>query len=104
MVRTISGSVITAVASAAPAVVKASRAWNSRHSSPPSGPCTPNSSSSSQPVTTGGSTIGRCTAASSSGRPGRRGRASSQASSSATGRAPHTAIAPTRSVSQTATH
>ena len=46
MARTISGKVMTAVASVAPAVVKAKRKPNQSLSRAPTGPFTPNSSSS----------------------------------------------------------
>ena len=55
------GNTITAQASVAPAVVNTRRMPNQSYSSAPTGPRTPNSTSSSQPVTTGGSTSGRCT-------------------------------------------
>ena len=77
--RTISGKDITAVASAAPPVVKTRRMPNQSCSGPPIGPRRPNSISRPQPTTTGGTTSGRCTSASSSDRPGKRPRASSMA-------------------------
>ena len=46
---------------------------------PPIGPLRPNSSSSNHPVTTGGTTSGRCTSASSRITPGNRRRASTHA-------------------------
>ena len=70
--RTITGNVITAQARLAPAVVNTSRTPNQSCSSEPIGPRMPKMISSSQPVTTGGSTSGRCTSAFSIGRPGKR--------------------------------
>ncbi len=60
--------------------------------------------SSSHPVTTGGSTIGRCTSAFNSVRPGKRHRVSTQAARMASGKPNPTALAATDSVSQTASH
>ena len=93
--RTITGNVITAQARLAPAVVNTSRTPNQSSSSDPIGPRMPNTISSSQPVTTGGSTSGRCTSAFSTGRPGKRYRASTQAISTASGSPKPTARAAT---------
>ena len=73
--RTISGSANTALACAAP-VQRKITLTPSPASIRPNGPCAPNANSSSQPLTTGGSTSGRCTAASSSTLPANRPRAS----------------------------
>ncbi len=102
--RTITGKVITAQARLAPAVVNTNRTPNQSLSSAPSGPRMPNTISSSQPVTTGGSTSGRCTRAFSIGRPGNRVRARSHAVSTATGSPNPTARAATARVSRTACH
>ena len=73
--RTISGSAITPLASAAP-VQRKITLTPSPASNRPAGPCAPKASNSSQPLTTGGSTKGRCTAASSKILPANRPRAS----------------------------
>ena len=86
MARTISGKVITATARMVPAVVKIRWMPKTRCSQPPIGPRAPNSTSSRYPVSTGGSTSGRCTKASSRVRPGKRRRTSTQATAMATGR------------------
>ena len=102
--RTISGKDITAVASAAPSVVKTRRMPNQSLSGPPIGPRTPNSISSPQPTTTGGTTSGRWTNASSSIRPGKRPRASSQATATAGTRETATDRVATSRLSRTACH
>src|SRR6478736_251941 len=83
MARTINGNDMTAVATAAPSVVNTSCSPNWRSSQPPTGPRVPSSSSSTYPTTTGGSTSGRCTMASTRNRPGNRRRVSSQAKKTA---------------------
>ena len=100
--RTISGNTITAQASAAPVSVNTSRRPNTRCSQAPTGPFTPKISSNSQPVTTGGSTSGRCTSACSTKRPGNRQRDSAVAASNATGKASATARNATPKVSRIA--
>ena len=85
-------------------MVNTRRTPNQSFSSAPTGPRMPNTISSSQPVTTGGSTSGRCTSAFSTGRPGKRVRASSHAVSTATGSPNPTARAATARVSLTACH
>ena len=96
------GKLITAQASAAPASVKARRICRARQSRAPTGPCTPNTTSSSQPVTTGGSASGRWTRAFSAMRPGKRPRARRTAVATASGRPQPTARAATPSVRRTA--
>ncbi len=98
------GNVITAQAKLAPAVVNASRTPNHASSTSPTGPRTPNTNSSSQPVTTGGSASGRCTSAFSSDRPGKRSRLRIQAITMASGSPTPTARAATASVRRTACH
>ena len=85
-------------------MVNTSRTPNQSFSNDPIGPRMPKMISSSQPVTTGGSTSGRCTNAFSTGRPGKRYRASTQAMTTASGSPKPTARAATPSVSQTACH
>ena len=102
--RTISGKDMVAVASEAPAVVKTSRMPNQSFSSDPTGPRMPKVTSSSQPTTTGGITSGRWTKASSRARPGKRRRASSQATSTAGGRPKTTERSATSRLRRTACH
>ena len=97
--RTISGSAITPAAIAAP--VQRNR---TPPDSTPKGPPGAKARSSTHPVTTGGTTSGRCTTPSSSTRPGNRNRASIQASANATGSVPAHATPPTSSDSRTTSH
>ncbi len=59
MARTATGNTITPQASEAPAVVKTNRMPNQSNSTLPIGPRMPKMTSSSHPVTTGGSTSGK---------------------------------------------
>src|SRR3546814_3097252 len=77
---------------------------NQSASTAPSGPAGVHAMSSSQPVTTGGSTSGKWTSASSSTLPGNRPLASTQASANATGSVAAIATAPTLSDSSTTVH
>ena len=86
MARTMSGKVITAVASAAPLALKASSIPKRAYSQCPNGPRVPNNTSSTYPTATGGSTRGRCTKASNSMRPGKRLRVRIHATSTASGK------------------
>src|ERR1700722_9729938 len=104
MARTITGNVITPAARLAPAVVNTNRTPNQSFSGDPIGPRTPKMIRSNHPVTTGGKTRGRCTKAFSTGRPGNRKRASTQAITMASGKPNPTALAATCSVSRTASH
>jgi hypothetical protein len=98
------GNVITAQARLAPAVVNTKRIPNQSCNSTPIGPRMPKTINSSHPVTTGGSTIGRCTSAFTAARPGKRYRVSTQATRTASGNPKATARAATARVSQTASH
>src|SRR5690348_6964577 len=84
--RTISGKPMTADASAAPVHRNASTTPNHRSSQLPIGPCLPKSTSSAKPTTTGGSTSGKWTIASTAVLPGNVKRARPNATSTATGR------------------
>src|SRR5215510_8033506 len=102
MARTISGKAITAAARAAPFQVKMMVMPKVSYSQPPIGPRRPNSTSRMKPTTTGGTTSGRCTSPSSRTRPGKRVRASSQATAMATGRLQATLQNATRRLSRIA--
>jgi hypothetical protein len=73
---------------------------NQASSACPISPDGANSSSSSQPVTTGGNTNGRCTSASSNSLPGNTPRASTQASAKAIGNVTTIAAMPTFNVNR----
>ena len=75
---------------------------NQSSSQAPSGPCLPSSSSSTKPTTTGGSTRGRCTRPLTTAQPGKRYRASSQATAIPKGRLIRTAQPATRRLSMIA--
>ena len=102
--RTHSGSAITAAAIAAPVQRNSTLTPNQPCNQAPTAPAGANSSSSTHPVTTGGTTRGRCTTASSSSLPANRPRASTQASANATGSTATVATPPTSSVRRTIAH
>ena len=84
--RTMSGNPMIAAANAAPVQRNANTMPNQLSSQAPIGPWRPNSTSKAKPTTTGGSTNGRCTTASSSVLPGNSNRARRYATPIATGR------------------